>query len=47
LRAWLEAMRVRRLNIAGPRESKRPGIYAATFRLLDRVWASPSDTSES
>jgi hypothetical protein len=37
LRAWLGAVRVGRLNVAGPRESKRPGIYAATLGLLDRV----------
>jgi hypothetical protein len=27
VRAWLQANRVAVLNIAGPRESKRPGIY--------------------
>lgn len=26
------------LNIAGPRESKAPGIYAATLSLLREVW---------
>lgn len=26
------------LNIAGPRESKAPGIYAATLALLREVW---------
>lgn len=26
------------LNIAGPRESKAPGIYAATLNLLREVW---------
>ena len=26
------------LNIAGPRESKAPGIYAATMALLREVW---------
>lgn len=38
LRAWLLAVRI--LNVAGPRESKRPGIYAATFRLLDRLFGA-------
>lgn len=37
LRAWLCALDVEELNIAGPRESKRPGIYQATLALLDRL----------
>lgn len=36
LRTWVEANRFGSLNIAGPRESKRPGIYAATHELLER-----------
>lgn len=36
-REWLRANAVARLNVAGPRESKRPGIYAATLELLDRL----------
>lgn len=36
LRTWVEANRFGSLNIAGPRESKRPGIYAATYELLER-----------
>lgn len=35
--AWLRARRVRVLNIAGPRESKRPGIYAAATAFLDAL----------
>ena len=35
--AWLLDNTVRVLNVAGPRESKRPGIYAAAFQLLDRM----------
>ncbi len=34
---WLNAKSIAKLNIAGPRESKRPGIYAATLDLLDRL----------
>jgi hypothetical protein len=25
------------LNVAGPRESEQPGVYAATSTLLDRI----------
>lgn len=31
---WLRAECIRVLNIAGPREEKQPGIYAATMGLL-------------
>lgn len=33
---------VRCLNIAGPRESEDPGIYAAARRLLQSVFEAPS-----
>ncbi len=33
-RAWLARHRVRVLNVAGPRESKRPGIYREARRVL-------------
>jgi len=33
--AWLQQSKICTLNVAGPRASKRPGIYAATWRLLD------------
>jgi hypothetical protein len=36
---WLKAESIKVLNIAGPREEKRPGIYAATMRLLSLTWA--------
>jgi hypothetical protein len=39
LRAWLQSAAVAILNVAGPRESKRPGIYCATRDLLDRTHA--------
>lgn len=32
---WLRAHRIRVLNVAGPRESKRPGMYAAAFAFLE------------
>ena len=34
---WLQRESIGTLNIAGPRESKRPGIYALTCELLDRA----------
>jgi hypothetical protein len=37
IRAWLGAQRIRRLNVAGPRESKRPGIGRVTRELLDLI----------
>ena len=36
-RAWRAQNRVRVLNVAGPRESKRPGIYRAAKALLMRL----------
>jgi hypothetical protein len=33
-RAWLRRNRVHVLNVAGPRESKRPGIYAEAKAVL-------------
>ena len=33
-RAWLRRHRVRVLNVAGPRESKRPGIHRQAGKLL-------------
>ena len=38
---WLHQQGIRTLNIAGPRESKRPGIYRATLNLLCGVLGSP------
>ena len=34
LRAWLRRHRIRVLNVAGPREHKRRGIYAQARRVL-------------
>ncbi|GAM08825.1 CCA-adding enzyme [Geobacter sp. OR-1] len=36
---WLSAHRVAILNIAGPRESKRPGIYGKSVAFLERLLA--------
>lgn len=34
LNRWLHVHHIVTLNVAGPRESKRPGIYVATMNLL-------------
>jgi hypothetical protein len=38
-RDWLAAHRIRILNVAGPRESKSPGVYDAASAFLRRVLA--------
>ena len=35
LLAWLDGHAIKTLNVAGPRESKRPGIHRLTEELLD------------
>lgn len=37
VREWLAAHGIAVLNIAGPRESKRPGVYQQTLAFLDIV----------
>jgi hypothetical protein len=37
---WLERSAIATLNVAGPRESKRPGIYVVTYDLLEMSWAA-------
>ena len=36
---WIEEHHIRVLNVAGPRESKRPGIHALALRYLRRLLA--------
>lgn len=36
-REWLAANHITVLNVAGPRESKRPGVYAAAVRCLETL----------
>ena len=38
-RDWLAAHHIQVLNVAGPRESKRPGVYAAAYRCFDELLA--------
>jgi len=37
--SWIEATGIRVLNIAGPRESKRPGVYDRAVAFLRRLLA--------
>jgi hypothetical protein len=37
--SWLAAQEVRVLNVAGPRESKRPGVYGSAMRFLGRLFS--------
>jgi len=37
---WVRQYEIKTLNVAGPRESKRPGIYRLTRELLDQVDAA-------
>lgn len=41
LRDWLDENAVNVLNVAGPRESTRPGIHAAAAAFLCRLFAMP------
>jgi len=41
LREWLHVNSVGRLNVAGPRERKRPGIYQAAYAMLERLLSVP------
>jgi len=40
VREWLRSRGIRVLNIAGPRESKRPGIYELASAALDQLLAA-------
>ena len=47
VRSWLHELRQQSteplvLNVAGPRESKEPGLYAAASRLLEQVLVQPA-----
>ena len=37
---WLEKNKISTLNIAGPRESKQPGIYSEALNTIDRLLGS-------
>jgi hypothetical protein len=44
---FVEAHRVRMLNVAGPRESRCPGIHARAYALLRTVFANTPPMSAS
>lgn len=44
LRGWLEEVRPRVLNVAGPRESKRPGVGERAAAFLRELWAGAAAT---
>ena len=37
VRSWLQENNIRKLNVAGPRASKTPGIYDLAFHYLESV----------
>ena len=41
VRAWLGRRKIRTLNVAGPRESKNPGVYRGTAAFLRHVLTPP------
>jgi hypothetical protein len=41
-RMWIAEVRPHVLNIAGPRDSKQPGIYGRSFAFLSRVFRTAS-----
>lgn len=44
VKKWLTQYRVATLNVAGPRESKVPGIYRLVYRVLGQIfWESNID----
>ena len=44
VRVWLGEGRFSALNVAGPREEKRPGIYASVIALLDVCFLGGGNT---
>lgn len=44
-RVWIAEVRPQVLNIAGCRDSRRPGIYGRTFAFLSRVFRSTNQDS--
>lgn len=40
IQQWINDNSIEALNIAGPRESNSPGIYAGTFEFLREFWVS-------
>jgi hypothetical protein len=34
---WIQEKKIEILNVAGPRESKKPGIYQSAYKLLEQI----------
>jgi hypothetical protein len=45
IRAWCEDNDIRVLNVAGPRESERPGIYEDARAVLDQLLREEAETN--
>ncbi len=45
-RMWLRDHRIETLNVAGPRESHRPGIHARAKMMLGKLLADPEQRGE-
>lgn len=45
IRVWIGAERIVRLNIAGPRESTAPGVYAEALDLFGALFSGPRPRS--
>lgn len=45
--AWIAEHRIRVLNVAGPRESKSPGVYARTRPFLRQILSSSPTSTRS
>ena len=43
---WLKTNRIETLNVAGPRESHRPGIYEQAKALVQRLLSDPEQRGE-
>ena len=41
IRNWLSSNKIKRCNVAGPRESKRPGIYRQAYAYLYSLLTDP------
>ena len=41
IRNWFSSNKIKHCNVAGPRESKRPGIYRQAYRYLHSLLTDP------
>ena len=43
IEAWLSANAIQTLNVAGPRESQKPGVYAQAYAILVALLSKRSE----